>query len=467
MNAVRSSLVAKLKSASSARFPVFRGAALDVQTATDHEVMMAGPAETGKTVALCWKLDGLLRETPGRAVLVRKVRQDMGNTVLKTWERIIAIRGGVVVYGGGHPEKYIYANGSEVYVVGMDRPGAVLSGEFSYVCVNQAEELTLDAWETLSTRCTGRGVVTKTPMLMGDCNPGPPSHWILKRAGLRIFHSKHQDNPSLFGADGIPTEQWTKRTLPTLDSLTGVRKERLRWGRWLSAEGVVYDEFDRGVHVIEPFGIPSGWRRIRSIDFGFSHPFVCLWIALDDDGRMYVYREIHRTKRIVEDHAAEIRRFDKGERIEVTVADHDAEDRATLARHGVYTIAANKAVSTGIQAVQERLRPAGDGKPRLFVFSDALVERDDALAGARRPVSLVEEFESYSWPKDAGGRAIREAPVKIDDDSLDALRYAVMYAAMGAASGDSASAEAGEPAIYAGDDDGRPGWGDDPRGWGD
>jgi len=447
--------------------PRFRGAAMTAQASTDHELMLAGPAESAKTYGLCWKLDSLLRSTPGaRAVIARKTRQDMGQTVLQTWKRVSSICGAPVPYGGGHPEWYDYPNGSRVYVIGMDRPGSVLSGEFSWIYVNQAEELTLDAWETLSTRCTGRGVVTKTPMLMGDCNPGPPTHWILKRESLRVLYSKHEDNPTLYSDSGAITEQG-RRTLAVLDSLTGVRKERLRFGRWVSAEGVVYDEFDRGVHVIEPFRIPSGWRRIRSIDFGFSHPFVCLWIALDDDGRMYVYREIHRTKRIVEDHAAEIRRFDKGERIEVTVADHDAEDRATLARHGVYTIAANKAVSTGIQAVQERLRPAGDGKPRLFVFSDALVERDDALAGARRPVSLVEEFESYSWPKDAGGRAIREAPVKIDDDSLDALRYAVMYAALGAASGDSASAEAGEPAVYAGDDDGRPGWGDDPRGWGD
>lgn len=443
--------------------PGFRGAALAAQAATDHELMLAGPAESAKTFGLCWKLDTLLRDTPGaRAVIVRKVRQDMGQTVLQTWKRVTGIRGGVTPYGGGHPEWYDYPNGARAYVIGMDRPGSVLSGEFDWIYVNQAEELTLDAWETLSTRCTGRGVVTKTPMLLGDCNPGPPSHWVLKRQSLRILYSKHEDNPTLYTDAGELTEQG-RRTLAVLDSLTGVRKERLRHGRWVAAEGIVYEQFDRGTHVIPPFAIPRSWRRFRAIDFGFVHPFVCLWFAVDDDSRMYLYREIYRSRRIVEDHAAEIRRLDQGERIEATVADHDAEDRATLARHGIHTIPAVKAISTGIQAVQERLRPAGDGKPRLFIFADALVERDDALAAGRRPTSTVEEFEGYAWPKDAGGKSIKESPVKVDDDGMDALRYGVLYLDGGRSETYSHTTEhIGERAIYADDPEGD-GWGDEMR----
>ena len=393
--------------------------------------MVAGPAETGKTIALCWKLDSLLRATPGsKAVILRRVRQDMGNTILQTWRRIISIRGGVTSYGGGHPEWFDYSNGSRVYVIGMDRPGAILSGEFDWIYVNQAEELTIDAWETLSTRVTGRGVVTPTPMLMGDCNPGPPTHWILKRKSLRVLHSQHEDNPTLYTEDGRPTPQGVK-TLAVLDALTGVRKERLRHGRWVAAEGVVYESFSRAKHEIDAVHIHPAWRRFRSIDFGFTHPFVCQWWALDGDGRMYLYREIYRSRRIVEDHAADIKRLSEGEQIEATIADHDAEDRATLARHGIETEPASKSLAAGIQAVHERLRDAGDGKPRIFVVKGCLVERDEYLAEARKPSSTLEEFECYSWPKDSGGQSIREAPVKIHDDGMDALRYAVMYADSG------------------------------------
>lgn len=405
----------------------FSGAALEAQSVTEHEWVLAGPAETGKTFSGLWRLDALLRATPkARAVLVRKIRADMGGTVLATWERVTGLRGSPpTVYGGAHPEWYGYPNGAKCFVAGMDRPGKVLSGEFDWVYVNQAEELGVDDWETLSTRVTGRGAVTGHPMLFGDCNPGPPSHWILKRGPLRVIHSRHEDNPTLW--DGSAWTEQGRRTLAVLDSLTGVRRERLRFGRWVAAEGVVYEDFDRGVHVVEPFTVPPDWRRVRVVDFGYTNPFVCQWWAVDPDGRAYLYRELYRAGRLVEDHARDIRRLTGSEHVEATVADHDAEDRATMARHGIVTVPAKKAVGLGIQAVQARLRPAGDGRPRLFIFRGALVDRDQSLADARRPVCTADEFETYSWPKGADGKPVKEEPVKADDHGMDAMRYAVMH----------------------------------------
>lgn len=401
----------------------FRGAAFEAQAITEHEWILAGPAETGKTYGGLYRVESELRRVPGsKWVIVRKVRADMGSTVLATWDRISKLRGdGPVVYGGNEPQWYDYPNGSRLYVVGMDRPGKVLSGEYDGIYVNQAEELRLEDWETLSTRVTGRGTKSDTPMLCGDCNPGPSSHWIPKRAALRMLHSRHEDNPTLFGATGTLTEQGT-RTFAVLDSLTGVRKERLRYGRWVSAEGIVYEDFDRAIHLVAFKPTPGVGRRIRAIDFGFTNPFVCQWWYVDHDGKMYLYREIYRTQRLVEDHAREIVRLSAGETIEATVADHDAEDRATLAKYGVHTTAAKKDVSVGIQAVQSRL-----ATNRLFVCEGALVERDEALAEKHKPVCTLDEFEVYSWPKAADGRPLKEDPVKVDDHGADAMRYAVMH----------------------------------------
>jgi hypothetical protein len=155
--------------------PSFRGAALELQAVRDAEVVIAGPAETGKTFAGLFKLDSLLRATPkANAAIIRKIRQDMATTVLRTWDRIIDIRGGVTRFGGERAEFYSYKNGARVYVAGLDDPTKVLSSEMDWAYVNQAEQLTLSDWEFLSTRTTGRGAVTKSPMLFGDCNPGPP-----------------------------------------------------------------------------------------------------------------------------------------------------------------------------------------------------------------------------------------------------------------------------------------------------
>lgn len=427
----------RLKQRAGVAGPVFRGAALQAQSVSGHEWVIAGPAETGKTFAALWRLDTLLRTTPKASyALVRKVAADIGPTVLRTYQRVIALSGsGATPYGGHSPQWYDYPNGARLWIGGMDRPGKVLSGERDGIYVNQAEELTLEDWETLTTRTTGRGAVTETPMLFGDCNPGPPTHWIINRPSLQVLYSRHEDNPTLYDDTGRITDQG-RRSMAILDALTGIRHKRLRMGLWVAAEGVVYDDFDRSIHLLDH--MPSGWehwRKIRSIDFGYTNPFVCQWWAIDGDGRMYLYRELYMSQRTVKVHAGQIETLSGDEHYDVTVSDHDAEDRATLVENGIGTSAADKAVSIGIQAVQERLKVAGDGKPRLFILKNSLVERDEVIAERHRPVCTEQEFESYMWPKGADGKAVKEDPVKVDDHGMDAMRYAVMSEDYGSSQG--------------------------------
>lgn len=216
--------------------PTFRRDNLRAQAIADREWMLSGPSETGKTWATLWRLDTLLRMTPGaQAALVRKVSADLNGTVLVTYRRVIAMSGsGAQVSGGSHPEWYDYPNGARLWLGGMDRPTRILSGERDFVYVNQAEELAVADWETLTTRTTGRGAVTATPMLFGDCNPADPEHWILKRAAggaLTLLRSAHEDNPALH--DGRDWTEQGRRTIATLDALTGARYARLRLGEWV------------------------------------------------------------------------------------------------------------------------------------------------------------------------------------------------------------------------------------------
>lgn len=405
----------------------FRGDNREAQQIAAHEWILSGPADTGKTYATLWRLDSLLRSTKdSRAALVRRVRAQMGPTVLQTFKTLQKKRSQPAVpVGGEHPYCFDYPNGARLYVIGMDDEGKVLSGEFDWIYVNQAEQLALSEWETLSTRCSGRGAVTSMPMLFGDCNPGPPSHWILQRKFLKMLYSRHEDNPSLHNGS-----TWTSAglsRLEALDRLTGVRRERLRFGRWAAAEGVVFDRFERGVHVVEQFDVPEGWRRFRSIDFGFTNPFVCQWWAADPDDRLYLYRELYQTQKLVSDHAAEIIRLSDGEHIETTIADHDAEGRATLESMGILTEKADKSVISGIERVQARLSVAADGFPRLFIMENALVARDEALSAAYKPTCLLDEIEVYAWQMSPDGRPVKEEPLKVNDHSCDAMRYMVSH----------------------------------------
>jgi len=405
-----------------------RGAVKELWQTRDFEAIVSGPAETGKTWGCCNYIDALLWKYPGaQGVMARKTYSSLVGSAIKTFIRVIGPDSPIKAYGGEKPEWFQYPNGSRLWVIGLDNPGKALSSERDFFYVNQAEEFTLEDWETLTTRCTGRGAVMPYTRMFGDANPGPPSHWIKTRQGLRLLESRHEDNPTLFDEAGNITPQGV-RSLAILDSLTGSRYQRLRLGKWVQAEGAVYEAFDRALHIKRrPFEIPREWRRIRSIDFGYTNPFCCQWWAIDPDGRMYLYREIYQTQRLVADLTKQIIALSGNEHYEATIADHDAEDRATMKAAGIQTVAAWKSVSPGIQAVQQRLKVAGDNKARIFLLEGALVEPDQELLDKKKPTCTEQEFEVYLWAKGADGKPNKEEPVKEYDHGMDTMRYAVAY----------------------------------------
>jgi phage terminase large subunit len=418
----------------------FYGGAREFWAYHGPEAMLEGPFETGKTLATLTKLHALLCKYPNaRALMTRKTYNSLVDSAVVTYEKKVLPyppddeRCAVKKYGGEKPEFYDYPNGSRIVVKGLDNAGKALSAEYDYIYVNQAEELTLHEWEILTGRATGRAGNVPYPQIFGDCNPGPSTHWILHRPRLKKFRQLHEHNPTLYNQQtGEITEQG-ERTMAVLNALTGVRYKRGRLGLWVAAEGQVYEDFDPDVHVIkrkDQFPIPASWRRYRAIDFGFINPFVCGWWAADEDGRLYLYREVYMTRRTVKVHSEHIKRLSSGERFDFTVSDHDAEDRATLHENGIQTVAAKKDISVGIQAVQERLKIQADGRPRLYVFEGALVEADTALykddPGDSGPVCTEQEFTNYIWTKTADGKPDKEVPQDLFNHGMDMMRYIVM-----------------------------------------
>jgi hypothetical protein len=308
----------------------------------------------------------------------------------------------------------------------------------------EAREIEEAEWEDLTSRL--RNGVLPFQMMIGDTNPDGPTHWIVQRARLgklRLIESRHEDNPVLFDAREGAYTPAGEIYLGRLDNLTGVRHKRLRLGLWVGAEGMVYDLYDPAVHEIDPVPIDPSWRRFCAVDFGYTNAFACLWGAEDYDGRLLIYRQVYGVQRLVRDWAHLIHDLTGDEKISLWVTDHDLEARAELEEHAnhaatdcgkakkrwVHTKPARKDVMVGIQKVSERLKRTGDGKPRLMIFKDALVEADPLLIDQREPFCLQDEFPRYTWAKarsQTAGEVTLEDPVKKWDHALDALRYLVM-----------------------------------------
>ncbi|MFI5524992.1 phage terminase large subunit [Streptomyces platensis] len=432
------------------------GSALDVMHCRAPEVLMSGPAGTGKSRACLEKLHLLALANPGmRGIIIRKTLASLGSTALVTWREWVAteaLDAGIMRWYGGSAQEspqYRYTNGSVITVGGMDKSTRIMSSEYDVAYVQEAIELGEDDWEAITTRLRNGRITFQ--QLMADTNPSVPTHWLKQRADRGdtvLLDCRHEDNPVLFQG-GVLTERG-QAYIGALDKLTGVRFLRLRRGLWVAAEGLVYEEYDPRVHLVDRFEIPEDWPRWITVDFGFTNPFVMQWWAEDHDGRLYLYREIYHSRRLVEDHARAalrlVRRCEtccgaKGGRAHdchtcddcrmvwtepkptAVICDHDAEDRATLERHlDMGTVAATKTVRDGIQAVQSRFKAADDGRPRIFILRDAVVERDAALADAKRPTCTEEELGGYVWDQQPGKQP-KEQPIKADDHGMDAMRY--------------------------------------------
>jgi len=379
------------------------------------EMILSGPADTGKTLGLLNKLHVLACKYAGASIVIcRKQMSDTYSTVLQTFQHKVLHEGAPVeVYGGEKPQWFAYPNGSRIWIAGLDKPGKVLSAEHDCIYTNQAEELTLADWETLTTRATGRAGHMPYAQCIGDCNPAYPLHWIKQRTAsgiLRLIESTHRDNPDLYDQVTGEITAEGKRRIGRLDNLTGSRKARLRYGVWASAEGVVYDEFDPAIHVCKR-DRTEFVRFIAGVDEGYTNPAVMLVFGLDTDDRMHLFSEYYRRGVVQADLVDDAVGLAEQWGIDAWYVDPSAKGlKATMNRRGLKTPMVDNTVNDGIQAVKARLRIAGDGKPRLTFDPGA--------------INMLSEVGAYEW--EGGAQGAKDRPKKENDHAMDAMRYAVM-----------------------------------------
>lgn len=200
--------------------------------------------------------------------------------------------------------------------------------------------------------------------------------------------------------------------------------------------GLVYRDFSRETHVIAPFEIPQEWEIARSMDFGFTNPTVCLWIAIDHDDNWFIFHEYYEVGKHLDYVAGVINSHPLSRRVSVTFGDPSgAQEISDFSQRGIYITPATKDVGTSslnwvrfkIEKVTEQLKkqyghslilPLDPPRyipdaPRLFVFSNCL--------------NTIREFETYRWRENAEGAVSDlnnpDQPEKANDHAMDALGY--------------------------------------------
>lgn len=205
------------------------------------------------------------------------------------------------------------------------------------------------------------------------------------------------------------------------NSLSEDQLESRKYGRFKSNSGLVYPEFDENFHVVEPFDIPKEWQDTVSIDPGLNNPLSAHWYCVDFDDNVYVCAEHFEAGKDVAYHSSEIKRISdtlgwKRDRLgRITALIDSAANQKTLASGKSVTELfcefgidvnphVNKDMFTGLQRVKQYLKK-DNGMPNIYIFKNC--------------VNLIRELKSYRWGDG-------DNPKKIDDHSLDELRYYLM-----------------------------------------
>jgi PBSX family phage terminase large subunit len=401
-----------------------RGGALELWRSKRREVLLAGPAGTGKSRAALEKINLVAMQKPIRAAIVRKTRAAITQSAMVTFETKVLTRPSAVKWHETDQE-YRYPNGARVVVGGLDNPDKIGSTEFDLVYVQEATELESDDWGMLLRGL--RNNKLSYQQLLADCNPSYPQHWLKLRCDegvCQLIDSQHEDNPMLW--DGSEWTEFGRNYIAGLDALKGYQHSRLRLGLWVAAEGMYFTEWNPRVHIVESRDIPPEWPRWVSVDYGFAVPFCALWFARDPESRIvYVYREVYESGIRDEQQARMILDRSKDERIFFHVLDPSMFNprteamRPSIARvywdeglGNLYGAMNNR--KQGWAVVRRALATDQDQPPHLAIIKSAAPNLIREL-----PALVRDPLDPEDVADVVGGR-------KIDDHAADALRYGLV-----------------------------------------
>lgn len=336
----------------------------------------------GKSWAIVRKAALLAYQYPGiKIIMVRREYEQMENPIIQPMLKILA-QG---TFNYNKTEHLItMTNGSQIKFGNMPNYEAATEGKYQgqswhILFIDEATQFTEQEFRGLCSIVRGESKDKMPLRVYLTCNPGGVGHFWVKRLFVdRQFKPKENPKEYVFIPatvdDNVDINQDYKDQLDLLPE--DIRRAH-RFGDWNALSGVYFSEFTDGLHTCKPFPIPKHWQRYRAMDYGLDM-FFCIWVAVDETGRCYVYREFAQNNMVVSDAAQkqlELTRPDEG--IYFTIAPPDMWSRnndtgktraALFAEHGVGLMRADNNRIQGWAAVKEMFKVRPDGKPGLIMF---------------------------------------------------------------------------------------------------
>ena len=432
-------------------FKANEGPQTDFLSSSEREVLYGGAAGGGKSYAmLADPLHGL-NNANFSGLLVRHTTEELRELIQKSQELYPrAIPG---IKWSERKSQWISPRGGRLWMSYLDKDMDVTRYQgqaFNWIGFDELTQWSSPyAWDYMRSRLRSAYSKELGLYMRATTNPGGAGHqWVKKmfidpspynksfwatniETGDTItFPKGHtKEGEPLFKRRFIPASLFDNPYLAEggdyeamLLSLPEHQRKQLLDGNWDVSEGAAFPEFNRKIHVIDPFKIPQSWARFRSCDYGYGSHTGVLWIAVAPDDQLIVYRELYCSKVTATDLADMIL---------------DAEQEDGTIRYGVLDSSLwHKRGDTGPSLAEQmnmkgcRWRPSDRSKGSRVAGKNELHRRlqVDEFTDAPRLVFMSTCTNTISQlpalPLDKNNS--EDVDTKAEDHLYDALRYGIM-----------------------------------------
>lgn len=339
--------------------------------ATEKYVAYGGARGGGKSWALRRKMILMCLKYPGLSVLIlRRTYAELRENHIRP---LCAELAGTAVYTETR-KTFEFPNGSRIRMGYCDSEADVnqyQGQEFDVIALDEATQLTEYQFQTLKGALRGANPYPKRMYL--TCNPGGVGHGWVKRLFIDREY-REGENPKDYCF--IPARVFDNKALLRYDpdyperlkSLPEALRDAWLYGKWDVFAGQYFNEFDPSLHVIEPFSPDGSFVRYCALDYGLDM-LAAVFVAVDADGRAFVYDEVYHSGLIVSDAAKKIR--EKAAGVTVFIAPCDLWSRQKdsgksiaelFAENGVYLTKIFPERVQGWLCLKEWLKPIKNGE---------------------------------------------------------------------------------------------------------
>lgn len=202
-----------------------------------------------------------------------------------------------------------FPNGSVInfqYASNVVDVSKILGGEYQLFCVDEASLVSQQVLDMVEERLRSGDLKIPVIGFRAGTNPGGISSSYLKKRFVdptnggeysyvdekkrrtAFVPAKVTDNPHV-------DKDYREKRLEAISD--PVRRKQMLEGDWKAQVGAIFMEWDDNRHIVPSnVEIANSWRRYAGIDWGYSDPWAVCWAAVDNDGRLWFYREIYATE---------------------------------------------------------------------------------------------------------------------------------------------------------------------------